>query len=75
MDNLVPWTHGTEKSWVGPEPWLGAPWDWCHAAREEIVCEKSLEGDAGPWLPCRAAEGAGRYKEIRSILPIPACVD
>lgn len=30
---------------------------WCYSAGGEIVCEKSLEGDAGPRLPCRVAEG------------------
>lgn len=54
--------YGQPGAWhqeelVGPQPWLVAPWGWCH---EDIVCEKSLEGDAGPRLPCRAAEAEQR---------------
>lgn len=54
--------HRQPRAWhpeelVGPQPWLVTPWCWCYSAGGEIVCEKSLEGDAGPRLPCRVAEG------------------
>jgi len=75
--SALPREHEQPGTWhrdelVGPQRWLVVPWGWCHAADEEIVCEKSLEGDAGPRLPCGAAEveqrGTRRY---RASFPLP----